>query len=327
MSKLFKIFITLFITFLILSFAGWHTFNYYWRTKSTVSTFSNFTEPDSLSFSEIIWREGNFGNIKTEIGSFFVKVELNGVNDSFYMQFDTGAPQTVLYGRKLNKLKEKYPNLSPATNDSGKEYFKDAQLKIGDIILETDYLRILPEMGSAEIDSAFNIIGTIGFDAILDRKLILDFRNDKITITNQDVKDLNYSFDLVNGVSLKRFPILLPAQVDDENVNLFYDTGSSMFSLILPPNKLSNMDNSQTIDTLCCISAWGKSLEFYRRKLNSDIKIGKIIENQPDIYAASSMNPYSYFPNWVMMGVTGNQMFLNKVLLIDTKNNIFGISD
>jgi hypothetical protein len=39
------------------------------------------------------------------------------------------------------------------------------------------------------------------------------------------------------------------------------------------------------------------------------------------------MDQYSVFPNWLMMGLTGNQMFLNKVILVDTENNIFGIDN
>jgi hypothetical protein len=326
-NKAFKILIIIFISLLILAFTGWQTFNYFWRTKSTVNTFSEFIEPDSVSFSPIIWRKGNFGGVSTDIGSFFVKVELNGVNESFYMQFDTGASQTVLYGRILNQLKEKYPNLAPSKNSSGNDFFKDAQLKIGDAILETDYLRILSNMGSNKIDSSFNIIGTVGFDAIYNRKLILDFKQNRLAITNRKIEDLNYPFQELKGASLDRFPILIPAEVDGENVQLWFDTGSSMFSLITAEQKLQDIENASTIDTLCCISVWGKSYDFYRRKLNSEIKIGNLTNKNPDVFATENMNQIANFPNWLVMGITGNQMFLDKVLLIDPKNNYFGISD
>jgi len=38
---------------------------------------------------------------------FFVKVELNGIDDSFYMQYDTGTQQTLFYGKTLNALQAK----------------------------------------------------------------------------------------------------------------------------------------------------------------------------------------------------------------------------
>jgi hypothetical protein len=325
--KAFKILTIILITLLILAFAGWQTFNYYWRTKSTVKTFSQFSEPDSISYTPILWRKGNVGSIKTDIRSFFVKVKLNGIDDSFYMQFDTGASQTVLYGNTLTQLQRKYPSLSISKGASGNDIFKNAQLKVGSINLEADYLKILTDMGRKEIDSAFNIIGTIGFDAIIDRKLILDFKEDRLAITNKDKKDLGYSFNDLEGASLDRFPILIPAIVDGDNVQLWYDTGSSMFSLITAEQKLKELKNASLPDTLCCISVWGKSYNFYRRKLNSEIRIGNLTHKNPDVFATENMNQIANFPNWLVMGITGNQMFLDHVVLVDNKNNYFGISD
>jgi hypothetical protein len=326
-NKAFKILLIVAITLLILTFAGWQTFNYFWRTKSTVNTFSSFDEGDSLIYSKIIWRKGTFGSIKTDIGSFFVKVQLNGVDNSFYMQFDTGAAQTVLYGNILEQLQKKYPSLTISESASGNDIFKDAQLKIGNTSFEADYLRILPNMGKNKIDSAFNIIGTIGFDAILNRKLILDFKQDQLAITNKNHKDVGYNFKELEGASLDRFPILIPAEVDGEKVQLWFDTGSSMFSLITAEQKLQNLKNDSPIDTLCCISVWGKSYDFYRRTLHSQIKIGDLTLKNPDVFATENMNQIANFPNWLVMGITGNQMFLDHVVLVDNKNNYFGISD
>lgn len=134
-------------------------------------------------------------------------------------------------------------------------------------------------------------------------------------------------FNQVKGASVDRFPILLPAEVDGEKVQLWFDTGSSMFSLLLANNKLAALDNAGAIDTLCCISAWEKSYEFYRRELKGSIAIGNLYEQKPKVYASEAMNEVAYFPNWFMMGITGNQFFLGKVILVDTENNIFGISD
>ncbi|EMY81912.1 hypothetical protein pgond44_05195 [Psychroflexus gondwanensis ACAM 44] len=40
-----------------------------------------------------------------------------------------------------------------------------------------------------------------------------------------------------------------------------------------------------------------------------------------------SMNQYDYFPSCLMMGLAGNDLFLNQILFIDTENNFFGISE
>ncbi|WKK75261.2 hypothetical protein QYS49_27440 [Marivirga salinae] len=310
-----------------LLFTSWKVFNYYWRTKNTVSTFKNFKEPKTVSYSNIKWVSGSYGDLKTDISSFFVKVKLNGIDDSFYMQFDTGTSQSKLYGKTLNALKLKYPSFEFKKSQSGNYWLESSTLSIGSVSLQADNLLVLSELGSAEIDSSFTVLGTIGYDAIFGRKLLLDFKKNKLAITNHNLKELEYKFNEIKGASVNQFPILFPAEVDGENVQLTYDTGSSMFPLIVDNQKLQNLESAGSIDTLCCITSWGKSYDFYRRKLNTDITVGKLIEEKPYVYSSNSMSPYDFFPNWLMMGLAGNKMFLNEVILIDTENNIFGIGE
>jgi hypothetical protein len=327
MNKVVKVLLILaFITSALL-FGSWKVFNHYWRTNSTVNTFGTFTEGDVPTPTKIKWVEGTYGSVTSPISAFFVEVQLNGISDSFYMQFDTGTPQTVLYGKTINKLNEKYPTLNLTQSESGNYWLESADLKIGRARLQAEQLLARPTMGSDSLDSNFIIIGSIGFDAILNKKLILDFKNNLLTLTNKDINQPEYAFKNVEGANLHQFPILLPAIVDGEKVQLQFDSGSSMFSLIMDNQKLADLKNADEIDTLCCITSWGKSFDFYRRKLETNIKIGNITEDKPYVYSSNSMNQYSYFPNWLMMGQTGNKIFIGKILLIDTDNNIFAISN
>lgn len=310
-----------------LSFTGWQVFNYYWRTRGTINTFNIFSEPDSISYTDIRWVGDSLGPLKTNIGSFFVKVKLNGIDDSFYMQFDTGTSQSLLYGKTLNTLKRKYPSFEPVKSQSGSYWLESPSLEIGELSFDAEKILVRNDLGSDKIDSSFIKIGTIGFDAIVGRKLILDFKNNRLTITKKDINNLGFSFTEVAGASIDRFPILIPAVVNGNKVQLSYDTGSSMFPLVVDNHRLVDFKNAEPIDTLCCVTSWGKSYNFYRRKLNTSIKIGELIEEKPYIYSSSAMDQYSIFPSCLMMGLTGNQMFLNKVILVDTENNIFGIDE
>jgi hypothetical protein len=327
MNKKLKILVGVGIFIVTLLFTGWQVFNYYWRTRGTINTFHSFSEPDTISYTNIKWVSDTYGPLKTNISSFFVKVKLNGIDDSFYMQFDTGTSQSLLYGKTLSALKEKYPSLEPVKSQSGNSWLESPNLEMGEFNFSADKILVLENLGSDKIDSSFIKIGTIGFDAIVGRKLILDFKNNRLTITKKDINNLGFSFTEVEGASLDRFPILIPAVVNEENVQISYDTGSSMFSLVVDNQRLIDLKNAEPIDTLCCVTSWGKSYNFYRRKLNTSIKIGELTEEKPYIYSSNAMDQYSVFPNWLMMGLTGNQMFLNKVILVDTENNIFGIDN
>ncbi|SMG49181.1 hypothetical protein SAMN05661096_03577 [Marivirga sericea] len=327
MNKKLKILAIVGVFIVTLLFTGWQVFNYYWRTRGTINTFHSFSEPDTISYTDIRWVEDSYGPLKTNIGAFFVKVKLNGIDDSFYMQFDTGTSQSLLYGKTLNTLKQKYPSFEPVKSQSGSSWLESPNLVIGKLSFDAEKILALDDLGSDEIDSSFIIIGTIGFDAIVGRKLILDFKNNRLTITNKDINNLGFSFTEVAGASIDRFPILIPAVVNENKVQLSYDTGSSMFPLVVDNQKLIGLKNAEPIDTLCCVTSWGKSFNFYRRKLNTSIKIGELTEEKPYVYSSNAMEQYSIFPSWLMMGLTGNQMFLNKVILVDTENNIFGINN
>ncbi|WP_423999145.1 hypothetical protein [Maribacter sp. IgM3_T14_3] len=310
-----------------LLFSAWKVFNYYWRTRGTLNTFYNFSEPDTLSYSNLRWEGDSFGSIETDISAFFVKVKLNGIDDSFYMQFDTGTSQSLLYGKTLNALKVKYPSFEFVKSQSGSSWLESPNLTLGELSFDAKKILVLDDFGSDKIDSSFIKIGTIGFDAIVGRKLILDFKNNRLSITKKDINNLGFLFAEVEGASLERFPILIPAEVDGNNVQISYDTGSSMFSLVVDNKKLQNIKNAEAIDTLCCTTSWGKAYNFYRRRSITSIKIGKLVEEKPYIYSSNSMNQYAIFPDWLMMGLAGNKMFLDHVILIDTENNIFGIGE
>lgn len=148
----------------------------------------------------------------------------------------------------------------------------------------------------------------------------------RLTITENEIKETQFSFNTLEGASLDRFPILIPAKLNEDDVQFQYDSGSSMFSLIIDNQRHLNLENAGSIDTLCCVSSWGKSYDFYRRRLNTSMRIGQLVEEKPYIYSSNAMDQYDIFPNWLMMGLTGNQIFLDHIILIDTKDNVFGIN-
>jgi hypothetical protein len=143
-----------------------------------------------------------------------------------------GAPQTLFHGKTLNALQAKYPSFEPTKRQSGNYWLKSPHLKISELSFEVDNLLVQTNLGNAEMDTSFTVFGSSGFDAIDGRKLILDIKNNLLTIATKDRANLNYTFHKIKGASLDRFPILFPAEIDGEQVQLNYVTGS-MFTLII----------------------------------------------------------------------------------------------
>lgn len=296
----------------------------YKRNEATLNTFHSFTEPPTLAFADIKWTDNTVANLVFNKTAFFVPVKIKGIERDLYMQFDSGSNSTMLYGKTLEGLKD--PLKTFISEDSTK-YVEDVEIKIAEAVLKAGKMDIYRDMGDPEIDSSFVVIGTLGYDAFHRKTLIMDFKADKLAITEKNISELKYDIDLVEDVSVDKFPFLITAQLGEDDIQLVYDTGSSMFPIVTTPYKLSIINKGVAIDTLCCVSSWGVEHDIYRKKSDKAITIGNSSFENEYIYAVPQMDNFvlNYSPNRLFFGGTGNRLFLNKIVVVDTENDKFGI--
>jgi len=299
----------------------------YWRRKNTIHTFKLLSHTEKINYTKMYWRDGSIGEISIKKTALFIKVKINNSNNNYYMQLDTGTPSTVFYGKALNQLGNQI-NIKTLFKKDSTEYVANPIIQIGNASFSAKEIKILKNMGANKIDSLFTVIGTIGFDVLVDRTLILNFKKNKLAITNQSLKEIDPTINLIKNASVDRFPILIPAKLNQKKIRLFYDSGSSLFSVLTSYKNLSLLENNNNkIDTLCCIQNWDNQLQVYRKKLKHQLQIGNIKESTKNIYAIDKMQIVNYFPNWFIYGITGNKVFDNKIIIIDNKNNLLGIKN
>ena len=324
MKKILKISLkTLLILILIISISIPIYYNY-WRNSKTINTFKVFSEPKEIVYSEIIWKSDSIQNMLVEKAFFFVPVKIEGIRENLYMQFDTGIPETCFYGITLNKLLESNTSMKTEYSKDSIQFLKNPVLNIGEMKFKADKIEML-KRGSEKIDSSFIIIGSIGLDAIVGRTLILDFKKNKIAITEKNINQLGKSFDFIANSSVDKFPLLIPAKIGEENTRLFFDSGSSMFSLLTSEKRLAKLQSKKKIEKLCCISSGGKDYEIYRKQISENIQIGNNIKKEEYVYGFFRLNFIDYIPSSIIYGITGNRMFDNEIIVIDNKKNILGI--
>ena len=298
----------------------------YWRNSSTLETFNSLTEKSGISFAGILWNSQFIGNEKVEKISFYVPVKIKGLKGNLVMQFDSGQQRTIIYGKTLDELIKSGQTVEFIYNKDSIRYLKNPILSIGDTQLKSDKLRVVSKYGTSEIDTSKIVIGTLGFDTFVNRTLVLDFKRDQLAITEKESKTLDYDLEYIDNASVDKFPLLIPARIGNRSTKLFYDTGSSMFPL-LTSNKRLNKINENKRDSMCCISNWGRQLPVFRKKLNAPIEIGNNSYNNQYIYGNEALNMVDYLPSWYIFGMTGNRLFNDKVLVIDTRNNKFGVEN
>lgn len=325
MKKTLKISLYVLLSLLLLAIIAVPILINYKRNEWTRDTFYSFTEPTELTFANIRWTDNTVAEIDFEKTAFFVPVKIKGVEGNLFMQFDSGSTATLLYGKTLEALGNP---LSILTSEDSALYVEDFEMNIASANLKAERISVLSDMGVTDIDTSFVNIGTIGYDAFSGRTLIMDFKQNELAITERDIDALHYEVDLVEDVSVDKFPFLVTAQLDGNDIRLGYDTGSSMFPIVTTPYKLSTINKGAT-DTLCCVSSWGVKHDIYRKKSDKKITIGSAIFEDKYIYAVPQMDNFilNYCPDWLFFGGTGNELFLDKIVVIDTENNLFGIAN
>lgn len=327
MKKTVKISLYILLTLVLIIPIGAIGFVSYWRTSSTIDTFPDFTESTNIELSKIEWKSGSLGDTKIDKIAFFVPVKIEGLDGNLFMQFDTGTSKTVIYGKTLDAISNSKSSTITYYNNDSIRYFKNPRITIGSAKMIGDKIKVLSKMGkNTQIDSSFIVIGTIGFDAVVGRTLILDFKNNQFGLTRKSSDSLDYSLDYVDEASVDRFPFLVPVKIGNVKTKLFYDTGSSMFPILTSNKKLQNI-NKNNVDTLCCVSNWGRKLPVFRKEMNMPIVFGNSTVESKYIYSAELLDNMDYSPNWFLFGMTGNKIFNDKIIVIDTKNNRFGIEE
>lgn len=297
------------------------------RKSRTVQTYEQIKyNSDSVQYMPITWSSDSVDGIWREKHAFHIPVHFGGIEKGLYMQFDLGAPSSVLYENSLNAIIVKNPELEKKlTIEKKKMYFNKAQITLNNNIrLQTKKIPVYRDLGQEKMDSTFNIIGSIGFDILGDNVLILDFKNDRYALTATIPPMLETKAIFVADADLNYFPVILPFKFGKKKIRLMFDTGASMFPIITGIKQLKKVANGNKIDSLCCLHAWGKYFPYYRTELAGNLKLDNINFGNIDMYGIESMNKLSFIKNYIF-GVTGNTIFENSIIIIDRKNSKFGV--
>ena len=197
--------------------------------------------------------------------------------------------------------------------------FKDTTLVSNEVIL---YPNSSVELDSLIFANYRNHIGTLGINTFEGKKLVIDYPNKRFTVLNdmlsdyEKVKTIQFEFDNSNR-------ILLPVRFNKKKYYVMFDTGSSVFPLITNNPDFWNLYSElPAIDSLQ-VSSFGKYYTTYKVKIKEEVNIEGLSLNNKNIYLGT--RPYEKeFKNGIeIIGLTGNQLFLNDIIMIDFSNKEF----
>lgn len=305
--KLFKKVAVIIVTIIVLSLLGGY---FYFQNK--------FAPPENyLNVSgtaeniAIKWISSN----ENQHEALLIPVQINGIDKTFYMQFDSGSPITVFYKKSLESISEKFPN--PIKTDSEKKQISTA-FTIGNMKINSTTFQVLNYGSNVDFDNlnAENIIGTIGTDLLEKRITILDFKNNKCSFLEQ-IKEKDFT-----AFEFKKRKILIPSKIENQELKLLYDTGSSGYELITQKEIWKQYKIKNSPLKIEKGNSWGNMLDVYSASAKKKIQFGNAVLKLTEVtYIEGTSNLQQFLMKRSgMQGMIGNKLFLQHKLILDCKN-------
>lgn len=279
-----------------------------------------------LYFEQKFTPEKNYLTVKNESGNIpitwlgneknvlLLPIRFSGNPETYYLQFDTGSPYTLLYSNSIKNIKE-----IKMSNDRAK-----ASFFIGKTEISSDQFRIFKTKKGDKTDSV-KIIGTIGADVLEDRKTMINFRENDVVFNLLNVPK-NFKNNLFDFKFQKR-KIIIPGILKDEEKKFLYDSGTSAYELLTYKEEWENLKSAKSKVKIEKARSWNNILTTYTADCYQNIKFKNIeIPVKEITYVEGFSNAqFSLMKFSGMTGMLGNKIFLKNSLFIDCSNHKFGI--
>lgn len=308
--KLFKKIATVFLVIIVLFLVGGY---FYFQKKFTPP--ENYLKISGIAENiPIKWISSN----ENSHSALLLPIEIKGINRTFYMQFDSGSPVTVFYKKSLESIAEKFQNQVKidAENNTISSAFRIGKMNVASNDFEVlDY----GEKISFDNPDAENIIGTIGTDLLEKRITILDFKNNQCSFIEKIKEDAFTDFEF------KKRKILIPSVIENENLKLLYDTGTSGYELITTKEIWQQYRNKNSAIKTEKGNSWGNTLSVYSASAKKKIQFKNTTLNLSEVTYIEGTSSLQKFlmKRSGMQGMIGNKLFLNHKLILDCRNEKF----
>ena len=247
------------------------------------------------------------------------------------MQFDLGATYTMFYENTLKPFFEKYPSLKAKVDTTKRNQdnpiLQNVDLQLGEVGFKNIGVTLLNNHGYEYLLDSINAeteirIGTIGADLVQNKVLIIDYQLNRLAIT--DTLPAEYENASFECSRIEQGRIKIPFKINEKVEDLMFDTGASIFKLTTTKQNASRIGGNQVIDTLT-VPSWDGDATLYGLETIAPIMFGDKILESSIVYYSEDTSWDNFYQSENMWGLTGNAYFLNYVIIIDYKNNRFGL--
>ena len=274
------------------------------------------------------WQSARFGDRTEPHAALIVPVHVEGVSRTLYMQFDLGAPTTVLMQDKLESLAARLPALAAAADGAVARF----AFSMGEVQAEATNVRVVQGASTGGVawddPERIDIIGTIGADLLRGRVLVIDYSRNRIFVGDSAPEGLVAADQTLPFVFTPRGVILTGMVIDGEAKNIMLDTGSSAFALLTSQDDWLVKTDGGTGEIRFPVNSWGRTLTAHvaptrsvARFGDTTIPLGEVawIEGV-DAAQANAMRSSG------LGGMTGNKLFVGRVLVLDAVRSTYAVA-
>jgi hypothetical protein len=260
--------------------------------------------------------------------ALLVPITLPGCPRSFYLQFDTGSPYTLFYRNKLAAIYQQYPATTYLQNL--KDMLTGLSFQLGNMPVKADSIPVA-QFDSTGIDwknkNNLEIIGTVGTDLIENKTVLIDYPGLRLQIADSLPANLKRQLVLTDFMFMMR-RVLLPVTLLGKKTILYFDSGSSAFTLLTNQATCRQLAIDSTAKPVQYpVSSWNKTMMANTIATRDSIMVaGHSIPLQEATWIEGvSAAQVNQMMKMGMGGMTGNKLFLHYTLVLDTRNKRFGL--
>ncbi|WP_035560748.1 hypothetical protein [Hymenobacter sp. IS2118] len=276
---------------------------------------------------QFVWRADTSQGRAMPHAALLVPVQLPGCARTCYLQFDTGAPYSVLYANSLAALQARYPALSFA-GAPRLDTVRNVSFALGQGQVRAHWLRVLP-LGEAQLpadSTAPFVIGTLGADVLADRALVLDYARRRFSLLAEAPDSLARRATFV-PLTFPNRRVLLRLGLQGEEKELLFDSGASAFTLLTSQASWQTLAQPGAPTHTVGVNSWGKTLTSHTVATTAALQLGTLaLPLRTVTYIEGTSLAQSLMMRFSGMGgMLGNEPFVGHTVIFDVRGERFGL--
>jgi hypothetical protein len=290
---------------------------------------------DEYPWFPFSWYAATISGKQFDKVAMLVPAKVNDLKASFTLQFDLGSNGTTIYGNTIKNyysdsvLKNLLHGSQKSFNDGGiTNYMTKSfalhlnKLSVTDISYMDNYGEAIP------VDSLYTQtekhVGTLGANVFKNKILIIDYPNRRMCVLDSTDSYWEKKSTFVDALSNKG-RLHIPLTIKGKVYWVLFDTGASLFPINTHKELWNDIvDHTAPVDTIVA-NSWGEKVGFYGAPIKEQVYLGKRLLAPSKAWYNENKRLLAFNKSEKIEGTTGNAYFFNNTVILDFRNNRFGV--